>query len=102
MIDISEDYDTSIYCISYRLPLYAYTENIPCVCWYYVGDDIYVLIDSQKTVDDYIPMPNKMIGMKIKVIESDGNVEVENDFVLAKGIKFKNTDYGSVILKLYK
>lgn len=102
LIDISEDYDTSIYCISYRLPLYAYTENIPCVCWYYVGDDIYVLIDSQKTVDDYIPMPNKMIGMKIKIIESDGNVEVENDFVLAKGIKFKNTDYGSVILKLYK
>lgn len=86
--------------VSYRVPLRAYDSDIPSVGWYYVGDDIYLLLDVQDTVDKYITLPNHMVGRKITVIEELGDISIFPEFVGSNGIKVKVTDYGSGIYKL--
>ena len=92
--------DTMIQCIAYRVPLCAYPGDVPSVGWYYINDDVYLLINAQSTVDTYIPLPDAMIGRKITVIETDGSITLPCEVVLANGIKIKTTSYGSAILKL--
>jgi len=89
-------------CVSYRVPLRAYDADIPSVGWYYVGDDIYLLLDVQKSVSKYITLPDKMIGRKVTPVKEFGNIDVFPGFVGSNGIKVSVTDYGSGIYKLTK
>jgi hypothetical protein len=87
-------------CVSYRVPLRAYDADVPSVGWYYVGDDIYLLLDVQKSVSKYIALPEKMIGRKVTPVKEFGTIRVFPDFVGSNGIKVSVTDYGSGIYKL--
>lgn len=92
---------TVISAVTYRIPLVPYDDaDIPNVAWYYVNNDIYLLIDVQKSVDKYLALPEKMIGRKIEIVESAGSITIPYSFVGAKGIKINTVNYGSAILKL--
>ena len=92
----------SINAVAYRIPLDTYDVDLPSVGWFYVGDDIYLVIDAQTSVDKYILLPKHMSGRKISVKESYGSFDVPVKFVTAKGIRIKVNTYGSAILKLTK
>ena len=100
--DGAVDNTTSITAISYRTPLNQYDSDIPAVSWYYVGDDIYLLIDVQKSVNKYLKLPDYMNGRKAEVLKSFGNITIPHPFVVDKGFKVITDSYGSAVIKLTK
>lgn len=96
------DDTTSITAISYRTPLNQYDSDIPAVSWYYVGDDIYLLLDVQKTVNKFLQLPEYMNGRKIEIVKAFGDITIPHPFVGAKGVRIIVDTYGSATLKLTK
>ena len=79
------------------------------VCWYYVNDDIYLVLDCQKEVNKFVKLPPEFIGRKISFVEKYGKIECEYKFVTNDGIKIKvgvpdgdTVGYGSAVIKLSK
>lgn len=93
---------TMISCVAYRLPLNVYDADIPAVGWYYVGDDIYLVVDVQKTVNKMLELPDYMVGRKASVIKSFGTFTLGSEFVGASGLKIITTTFGSAVIKLDK
>ena len=89
----------TVQCVSYRIPLNRYDEDIPAVGWYYVGKDIYSMIDVQKSVNKHLVLPNEFKGKKVTVVEKHGDITV-SEFVGATGIRVITNEYGNVTLKL--
>lgn len=99
-VDDTVEAGYALQAVSYRVPLRSYDEDVPSVGWYYVGDDIYLLLDVQKSVNKYITLPDKMIGRKLTPVKEFGNISVFPGFVGSNGIKVKVSDYGSGVYKL--
>lgn len=95
-----EDYISFISAISYRVPMTTYSDKVPSVGWYYVNNDIYLLVNIQKPTNAYINLPEKMIGRKVSLIEKEGDINIYDEFVGAKGIKIVVTGYAAAIIKL--
>jgi hypothetical protein len=86
--------------VAYRIPLNAYTEEVPSVAWYYVGSDIYLLLNIQSAVATYIPLPEHMRGMKAEIVETDGDIDLPYAFVSTLGLRVVTNGYGSAVIKL--
>jgi hypothetical protein len=99
-VDDTVEAGYALQAVSYRVPLLSYDADIPSVGWYYVGDDIYLLLDVQKSVSKYIALPSKMIGRKVTPVKEFGNISVFPGFVGSNGIKVKVAGYGSGVYKL--
>lgn len=96
------DTSTDIYAVSFRVPISNTSVEIPTVSWYYINDDVYLLIDAQRTADRYVALPPDFIARKIKVVESYGNINIVNEIVTAKGIRVAVNGYGSAVVRLKK
>jgi hypothetical protein len=94
--------NTVIGSIAFRSYFDNSADTIPCVSWYYVGKDIYLLIYHNGTADSNIKLPNYMVGMKMEIIKQDGNIEIPMNFVSGLGLNVKITNYGFAIVKLSK
>lgn len=90
----------SISTVAYQTFFDNYDSDIPAVTWYYVGDDIYLNVNCQATVDKNIELPSYMIGKKVTVVKTDGSISIGTDFVNAKGLRIKANGYGFATLKL--
>ena len=89
----------SVNAICYRVPLREYDKDMS-VGWYYVNDNIYLLIDCQKSINKFIELPKHMLGKEVEIVESYGNTNIPIPFVSPNGIKIIVNEYGSLILKL--
>lgn len=88
--------------ICYRTPISRYDDDITAVSWYYIGDDIYLLLDVHKTVNKYINLPSYMNGRKVTLVKTSGSISVQSPFTTAQGVKIIVDTYGSAIIKLTK
>lgn len=98
----STEENFSLSAITFRTPIAKYDDDFNAVSWYYVGDDIYLLVDVQKTVNKYLSLPSYMNGRKVELVKSAGSISVQNQFVTAQGVKIIVNHYGSAIIKLMK
>lgn len=88
--------------VGFRCPLITYDNELPSVAWYYVGDDIYLMVDAHSSVNKYIDVPDTFNGRIIEVIEEYGSISI-GDIVAGSKIKvIVKNNYGSGYYKLKK
>ena len=90
--------------VSFRInENYSANPDFTSCNYYYVGDDIYYNIAIHKNFEGKIPVIGAMYGMKISIVEDNGNVTISDENVKKDGIGITVTNnYGYVILKLSK
>ncbi len=91
---------TKITCVAYRLPSYVMDDDFTAINWYWVGDDIYLSLHTDKALDKTVTvLPEYMEGMTAEVIEGSTTFTV-NSTVIDGGISVTSTDAGYAIIKL--
>lgn len=68
---------TTVEGLACRIPLYKYDEDLTAVGWYWLGDDIVLMIDSHKAVNKEITLPDYMNNMQIQLLDKTNSVIFE-------------------------
>lgn len=91
---------TKITCVAYRLPSYVMDDDFTAINWYWVGDDIYLSLHTDKALDKIVTvLPEYMEGMTATVIEGSTTFTV-NSTSVSGGLSVTSTDAGYAIIKL--
>ena len=91
--------------IGYHVPTIRFDDDFFAVNWYFVGDEIYLSMHTDKAVaEKTVALPNAdyLIGLTITVDEVSDGFTVLSDTVTADGIRVSTTGAGYVTLKLTK
>lgn len=84
--------------IGYRLPSVIYDEDFFAVNWYWVGDEIFLSLHTDKAVDKTVALPDYMSGMTAEVIEGSGLTV--GDSVTNAGLTATSAGAGYAIIRL--
>ena len=88
-------------CVAYRLPSYVLDDDFTAINWYWVGDDIFLSLHTDKAVDKTVTvLPEYMNGMEITVIEGSDTFTVKSEAIEDGSISVTSTDAGYTIVKL--
>jgi hypothetical protein len=95
--------NTSFECVSFRTPVnYSTYSTFTNVSWYYVGSDVYLMIDNHANFSGYVPLKYEFTGKQIEVVEKHDNVTVNSLYVTQDGINITITgNYGYLVARLY-
>ena len=91
--------------IGYHVPTVRFDDDFFAVNWYFVGDEIYLSMHTDKAVSEKtVALPNAdyLVGLTITVDEASDGFTVVSDTVTADGIRVSTTGAGYVTLKLTK
>jgi hypothetical protein len=87
--------------IGYRIPSYVLDDDFIAINWYWVGDDIYLSLHTDKSVDKTVTvLPDYMNGMEISVVETSDNFMVNSSTIEDGSISVTSNGAGYVVLKL--
>ena len=89
--------------IGYHVPTVRFDEDFFAINWYFVGDEIYLSMHTDKAVAERtvaIPNAEYLVGLSITVDEVSDGFSVISDTVSADGITVSTTGAGYVTLKL--
>lgn len=90
--------------VASRIPLRKHDEDLTAMGWYWLGDDIVLMIDSHKAVDKDIFLPAYMNGMQIEVLDKTGSVECVQTHISDRKLRYNTNgspkDY--LVVKLSK
>jgi hypothetical protein len=82
-----------------RIPISKYDSDLTAFCWYYIGDDIVLMIDTHKAVDKDIALPDCMAGRKLEILDSKDAFDVALD---KNKLHVRFEGYGYLVLRLQK
>ena len=87
-------------CISYRVPSYILDEDFFAINWYWVGDDIYLSLHTDKAVDKTVTcLPDYMNGMGVEIYENSG-FQVNTSIIENGSLEVATDGAGYVFIKL--
>ena len=87
--------------VAYRVPSYILDDDFIAINWYWVGDDIYLSLHTDKSLDKTVTvLPDYMNGMEISVVETSDNFTVNSSTIEDGSISVTSNGAGYVILKL--
>lgn len=81
-----------------RMPFSKYDPDLTAFCWYYIGDDIVLLIDTHKAVDKEIVLPECMHGRKMEILDRKNAVAVSFD---ETKLRVRFDGYGYLVARLF-
>ena len=84
-----------------RMPLHKYDEDVTGVCWYWLGADIVLLIDTHDVVDKEIHLPAYMDGRKIEILDRTDNFGMEQEEIIGSKLQIKTDGYGYLVCRLF-
>jgi len=89
-------------CVAFRCPVnYNYDSQATNVSWYYVNNDVYLMLDYHVDVNKALELPTDFIGKNVTVVEKTDSFTINSEFVTADGINISVTGgYGYAVLKL--
>ena len=91
---------TVIDCIAYRLPSERTDEDFFVINWYWVGDDIYLSLHTDKAVDERtVALPEYMNGMTVTPVEKSDSFTIVSETING-GITVSTSANGYTIVKL--
>lgn len=88
--------------VCFRCPLTTYDNDIPSVAWYYVGDDIYLLIDAHASANKYLALPDSFNGRIVEAVEEYGDIKIGSVVAGSKIKVIVKNGYGSGLYRLSK
>lgn len=83
-----------------KMPLYQYDKDLTAVCWYWIGGDIVLMLDTHRSVDKDITLPEYMNGKVITVLDKTDSCSVVETIVSDNKVRFQSKGYGYLVLKL--
>lgn len=87
--------------LAFRCPInYNFDIDATNISWYWVGKDIYLMLDYHKTVNKFLKLPSYMMNKKVTVVEKSTNFSCSTEYVNFDGINIAVTNFGYAILKL--
>jgi hypothetical protein len=90
-----------ITCVAYRVPSYILDDDFIAINWYWVGDDIYLSLHTDKSVDKTVTvLPDYMNGMEISIVEGSDSFMVNSATIEDGSISVTSNGAGYTILKL--
>lgn len=85
-----------------RVPLYKYDEDFTSIGWYWINNDIILMIDAHKTINKEIILPIYMNNKKIEVLDKTDSCIFNQTFIFNNKIRFiSNNEYSYLVLKLF-
>ena len=85
-----------------RIPLCKQDDDLTAMGWYWLGDDIVLMIDSHKAVDKDIVLPSYMDGMQLEILDKTESVTCTQARVSDCKLRYAATDYGYLVVRLFK
>ena len=89
--------------IGYHTPTVPFDDDFYAVSWYFVGDEIYLSMNTDKAVAERtvaIPNAEYLVGLSISIEDASEGFTVVSDTVTANGITVSTTGAGYVTIKL--
>ena len=83
-----------------RMPISQYDSDLMAVCWYYIGDDIVLLIDTLKAVDKEITLPVCMDRRAVQVLDISEFCHEPQSVIEAQKLHFHTDGKGYLVVKL--
>lgn len=88
--------------VAFRVPIQQYDADFTVCAWYWVDDDVYLMLDAHKTLSKSVDLPDYLQGHGVTVIEKTDNITILDNTVPISGLRINVMDYGSAVLKLSK
>ena len=87
--------------VAYNIPSYILDDDFTAINWYWVGEDIYLSLHTDKALDKTVTvLPNYMNGMEITVIEGSDTFTVSSAVIEEGCVCVTTTGAGYAILRL--
>ncbi|MCF7931708.1 MAG: hypothetical protein K9K93_00880 [Acholeplasmataceae bacterium] len=87
--------------VAYRILSAQIDPDFTVVNWYWVNDDIYLMVAAHKTVDTYLELPLEMDGLMVSVVEISDETMTPAEIITASRIRIKMTGSSNyMILRL--
>lgn len=85
-----------------RVPLYKYDPDVTSVGWYWSNEDIHLMIDTHNSVNKDIILPDYMNNMRIEILDKTDSVTCNQTYIFNNKLRFISSEYGYLVLRLYK
>ena len=87
--------------VAYNIPSYILDDDFTAINWYWVGEDIYLSLHTDKALDKTVTvLPDYMNGMEIRVVEDSDSFTVNSKVIENGSISVTTTCAGYAILRL--
>jgi hypothetical protein len=85
-----------------RVPLYKYDKDVTSVGWYWSNEDIILMIDTHQAVSKDLVLPKYMNNHRIEVLDKTDSCSCNQTYIFNNKLRFVASDYGYLVLRLYK
>lgn len=85
-----------------RMPLHQYDKDFTSVCWYWLGEDIILMIDGHREVDKELLLPEYMNDRKIEVLDKTDSCRSEQNVIKNRTLRIQMKGDGYLVLRLYE
>ena len=81
-----------------RMPLNQYDPDLTALCWYYIGEDIVLMLDTHKAVNKDIALPACMRGRNMEILDCSNVTDIS---LQDSKLHICTDGYGYLVLKLF-
>ena len=85
-----------------RIPLRKHDDDLTAMGWYWLGDDIILMLDSHKAIDKDISLPSYMDRMQLEILDKTESVECTQVTITDSKLRYIASDYGYLVLRLFR
>lgn len=85
-----------------KIPLYRYDEDFTSVCWYWIGEDIVLMLDAHAPVDKWVYLPSYMNGRSVILLDKSDSCSSFQESIADSMLHFSSNQQGYAVLLLCK
>jgi hypothetical protein len=85
-----------------RMPLSKRDADLTAMCWYEIGDEIVLMIDTHKAVEKDIALPDEMADSTMEVHDSSASCDLSKLALNDNWLHLHFDGYGYLVLRLKK
>ena len=84
-----------------RMPLYRYDEDLTAVCWYWIGEEMVLMIDSHRAVEKDLVLPAYFDGKALEILDITDSCLFCQTKVWNQRLHLRFDGYGYLVLRVY-
>ena len=82
-----------------RMPLYRYDEDLTAVCWYWIGEDIVLMIDSHRAIEKDLLLPAYFNGKTLEILDITDSCTFRQTAIQNQTLHIRFDGYGYLVLR---
>ena len=93
---------TDITGVAARIPISKGDPDLTAVCWYYIGEEIVLMLDTHKAVDKDVSLPDSLTGREMEIHDSSASCDLSKLTLDGNKLHICFDGYGYLVLRLKK